>query len=70
MAATSIIKPAAEDTRTEHVGAVFCPICTHTVPGTVLVKGRALRVKPGQRCSRCNSSLDPGVVVRLINEAA
>ncbi|MCW5979814.1 MAG: hypothetical protein KIT09_17165 [Bryobacteraceae bacterium] len=45
-------------------GMAHCPICTHTVEATIVMVKRALRVKPGQRCSRCGSSLDAAYVVR------
>lgn len=44
---------------------VHCPICTHTVEGTVITQGRTTKVKPGQKCSRCSSALDPAYIVRL-----
>ena len=46
-------------------GFLHCPICTHTVPGTVLVQGRHSKVKPGQKCPRCSASLDPAFILRL-----
>lgn len=46
-------------------GSVHCPICTHTVEGIVVTNGRTARVKPGQKCPRCSSALDPGYIVRL-----
>jgi hypothetical protein len=44
---------------------VYCPICTHTVEGTVVSNGKTAKVKPGQKCSRCSASLDPGYIMRL-----
>ena len=44
---------------------VYCPICTHTVEGIVISNGKTGKVKPGQKCSRCSASLDPGYVMRL-----
>lgn len=46
-------------------GQALCPMCTHTVPAEVDLKGRAriARVAPGQRCPRCGASLDVAVVV-------
>jgi hypothetical protein len=44
-------------------GLVHCPICTHTVGGEVITVKRSLRVKPGQRCAHCGSSLDAGYVI-------
>ena len=46
-------------------GQVYCPICTHTVPADIDLKGRYARVAPGQRCPRCSSSLDVAVVVQI-----
>jgi DNA-directed RNA polymerase subunit RPC12/RpoP len=46
-------------------GQVHCPICTHTVPAVIDLKGRYARVAPGQRCPRCSSSLDVAVVVQI-----
>jgi hypothetical protein len=46
-------------------GDVHCPICTHTVPAEVDLKGKRPRVAPGQRCPRCSSSLDVAVIVAL-----
>ena len=44
---------------------VYCPICTHTVEGTVLTNRKTAKVKPGQKCSRCAASLDAGYIMRL-----
>jgi hypothetical protein len=44
---------------------VYCPICTHTVEGTVVSQGKTTRVKPGQKCARCSAALDAGYVVRM-----
>jgi uncharacterized protein (UPF0212 family) len=49
----------------EYSASVHCPICTHTVHATVLAQGRSVRVKPGQKCPRCSSSLDAAYVLRL-----
>jgi hypothetical protein len=48
-------------------GQVLGPICTHTVPAEVDIKGKykIARVSPGQRCTRCGSSLDVAVVVEI-----
>jgi hypothetical protein len=48
-------------------GQALCPICTHTVPAEVDLKGKAriARVSPGQRCPRCGASLDVAVVVEI-----
>jgi hypothetical protein len=44
---------------------VYCPICTHTVEGTVMVTGKNVKVKPGQKCSRCSAALDPAYIMRM-----
>jgi methionyl-tRNA synthetase len=44
---------------------VYCPICTHTVEGTVISNGKTAKVKAGQKCSRCSASLDPAYIMRL-----
>jgi hypothetical protein len=49
----------------EYAASVHCPICTHTVHATVLAQARTVRVKPGQKCPRCSSSLDAGYVLRF-----
>lgn len=46
-------------------GRVYCPICTHTVPANLDLKGRVARVLPGQRCSRCGATLDVAVIVQI-----
>jgi hypothetical protein len=46
-------------------GAVYCPMCTHTVQATVTYGPRAAYVTPGQRCPRCSSSLDAGYVIHV-----
>lgn len=47
----------------ETKGFLHCPICTHTVPGVILTQGRTVRVKVGQKCPRCASSLDPAYIL-------
>jgi hypothetical protein len=44
---------------------VYCPICTHTVEGNVLIAGKNAKVKPGQKCSRCSAALDPAYIMRM-----
>jgi hypothetical protein len=44
---------------------VYCPICTHTVEGIVVTAGRSVKVKTGQKCSRCSAALDPAYIMRL-----
>jgi hypothetical protein len=46
-------------------GLAHCPICTHTVPADIDLRGKSARVAPGQRCPRCHSSLDVAVVVQI-----
>jgi hypothetical protein len=43
---------------------VYCPICTHTVEAAVIWVGKKAMVKPGERCPRCQASLDAGRVLR------
>ncbi len=50
--------------------SVYCPICTHTVEAVVERLNKRMRVKPGQTCRRCNSSLDAGFVLRTLDRAA
>jgi len=47
------------------LGQVHCPICTHTVPADIDLRGKYARVAPGQRCPRCASSLDVAVVIQI-----
>lgn len=49
----------------EAKGAVYCPLCTHTVDATIAFGPRSAFVKPGQKCARCASSLDAGYVLRI-----
>ena len=46
-------------------GLAHCPICTHTVPAEIDLRGRFARVATGQRCPRCASSLDVAVVIQI-----
>ena len=48
---------------------VYCPICTHTVEAEAGFEGKKPLVTPGQKCPRCSSSLDAGLVVQF-REAA
>jgi len=48
---------------------VYCPICTHTVEGVVIHSGRTVKVKAGQKCSRCSASLDPAFILRVAQAA-
>ena len=57
------MSPQTKDTENTHRGAVHCPICTHTVDADVVQKGRLTFVKPGQKCPRCNSTLDAGYII-------
>lgn len=51
-------------------GTAYCPICTHTVPAAIQVTGkRTARVLPGQKCRRCASALDAGIVVSVLQAA-
>ncbi len=57
---TSIQQKAAKEGK----GAAYCPICTHVVDTPVLISGKRMYVKPGQKCPRCSSSLEAASVVR------
>jgi transposase-like protein len=46
-------------------GRVYCPICTHTVDADVDLSGRRAKVIAGQKCPRCRTTLDAGVVMQL-----
>jgi hypothetical protein len=46
------------------VEQVYCPLCTHTVPAEVILKGKRMIVRPGQKCARCHSPIDAGYVFR------
>lgn len=50
-------------------GQVYCPMCTHTVEANVMRSGHAERVIAGQKCGRCASSLDAGVVLHISRAA-
>ena len=49
----------------EAKGAVYCPMCTHTVDAMISFTPRSPRVSPGQKCARCSSSLDAAYVLRI-----
>jgi hypothetical protein len=49
----------------EAKGAVYCPMCTHTVEAMISFTPRSPRVSPGQKCARCSSSLDAAYVLRI-----
>lgn len=55
-----LVKP---ESLRETSGLVHCPICTHTVEVQVLLGRRYQMVKPDQKCPRCASCLDAGVVL-------
>jgi uncharacterized Zn finger protein (UPF0148 family) len=64
-----ILQTRPQAVQTETTGFVYCPICTHTVEGTVISTGKTAKVKPGQKCSRCSASLDPAYIMRLARAA-
>lgn len=57
--------PPNEHRSFETKGFVYCPICTHTVEGTIVTTGKSAKVKHGQKCSRCSAALDPGYIMRM-----
>jgi hypothetical protein len=50
-------------------GRVYCPICTHTVNGSVALLNKKPVVVPGQKCPRCASVLDAGIVLQILQAA-
>jgi len=64
---TSPTRPRPVPTETQ--GYVYCPICTHTVEGTIISFGKTAKVKTGQKCSRCSASLDPAYIMRMARAA-
>ncbi len=48
---------------------VHCPICTHNVPAHIEIVKKRVRVVPGQKCSRCHSTLDAAVVLPQLQAA-
>jgi len=44
---------------------IYCPICTHTVEAEAGLAGKKPVVVPGQKCSRCASALDAGLVIQF-----
>jgi hypothetical protein len=48
---------------------VYCPLCTHIVNAEVALTPKKPSVLPGQKCSRCWSSLDAGFVMVIPNAA-
>jgi len=47
------------------LGQVHCPICTHTVPAEIELRAKHAKVASGQRCPRCQSSLEVAVIVQI-----
>ncbi len=50
-------------------GKAYCYMCTHVVDARVLVAGRYVETKPGQRCPRCQASLNAGSVMEAAKAA-
>lgn len=46
-------------------GLAHCPMCTHTVPAEIDLKGKRARVAAGQKCPRCGSCLEVAVVIHI-----
>jgi hypothetical protein len=46
-------------------GLAHCPMCTHTVPAQIDLRGKHARVAAGQKCPRCGSSLEVAVVIHI-----
>lgn len=69
MMKTKTLNPPAANApvmiRQERTADVHCLICTHRVQAQVLVDRRGARVKAGEKCPRCGSSLEAGYVLSL-----
>lgn len=46
-------------------GLAHCPMCTHTVPADIDLRGRSAQVALGQKCPRCGASLEVAVVIQI-----
>jgi hypothetical protein len=46
-------------------GLAHCPMCTHTVPAELDLRGKHARVAAGQKCPRCGCSLEVAVVIHI-----
>ena len=53
----------------EATASVYCLICTHTVEVQILIGGKKMCVKPGQKCPRCASCIDAGCVISVSQAA-
>jgi hypothetical protein len=62
MKGTTTMKKFAEN---HTQGLAHCPICTHTVPADIDLRGKYPRVTAGQKCPRCGSALDVAAVVQI-----
>jgi hypothetical protein len=51
-------------------GDAYCPICTHTVQVEIVTNGRVARVRDGQKCPRCGSSIGSAHVLYHLDRAA
>ena len=57
---------AATSIAQERTAEIHCLICSHRVSAQVMVDRRgAARVKSGEKCGRCGSSLGAGYVLGL-----
>ena len=50
-------------------GHVHCPMCTHTVSAVVECTRKSMKIRRGQKCSRCQASLDAAAVLYLLQAA-
>lgn len=50
-------------------GHVHCPMCTHTVSAIVECTRKTMKIRPGQKCPRCQASLDAAAVLYLLHAA-
>lgn len=65
------LKQAVSAPMQERMADVYCLICSHRVPARAVVdRLRGARVKAGEKCTRCGSSLESGCVLELKPTAA
>ena len=62
---TKTLEKPAVVAQMERTAEVHCLICSHRVPAQVVMDRRGARVKSGEKCARCGSSLEAGYVLTL-----
>jgi hypothetical protein len=63
------MKPLEKIEKKRFKGQAHCPICTHSVPADVEETGKLVRVVPGQKCPRCEATLDVAGVLQVLEAA-